>query len=176
VQQDGVQSLTAPSVFAVSGKTAAVEIKEERGSDWTGIQFNYLTQPIGLKLSTESTTEIRTVDQTLQNQRSEDRFVVYDGDTQIKAIGHDAGGYYYQMTSLKNVPQPDPANPTSIDQILNNPNRTAEQPTANAVPGKPGFVFSPYTNQIVDVRDIPQGILVADPNFPAEEKKFFRVP
>lgn len=47
---------------------------------------------------------------------------------------------------------------------------------ANKVPGKEGFVFSPYNNKVVDVRDIPSGTLVADPTFPQSEKKYFRVP
>lgn len=51
-----------------------------------------------------------------------------------------------------------------------------EIPVAKPTPGKEGFVFSPFNNQIVDVRDIPSGTLVADPTFPVEEKKFFRVP
>lgn len=47
---------------------------------------------------------------------------------------------------------------------------------ANKVPGKEGFVFSPYNNKVIDVRDIPSGTLVQDPTFPASEKKYFRVP
>jgi hypothetical protein len=47
---------------------------------------------------------------------------------------------------------------------------------ANKVPGKDGFVFSPYNNKVVDVRDIPSGTLVQDPTYPAAEKKYFRVP
>lgn len=47
---------------------------------------------------------------------------------------------------------------------------------ANPVPGKDGFVFSPYNNKLVDVRDIPSGTLVQDPTYPASEKKYFRVP
>jgi hypothetical protein len=47
---------------------------------------------------------------------------------------------------------------------------------ANKVPGKEGFVFSPYNNKVVDVRDIPTGTLVQDPTYPAAEKKYFRVP
>jgi len=62
----------------------------------------------------------------------------------------------------------------------NNPKPTVqprrEYDVANKVPGKEGFVFSPYNNKIVDVRDIPTGTLVQDPTFPAAEKKFFRVP
>ncbi len=51
-----------------------------------------------------------------------------------------------------------------------------EYDVANKVPGKEGFVFSPYNNKIVDVRDIPTGTLVQDPTFPAADKKYFRVP
>lgn len=47
---------------------------------------------------------------------------------------------------------------------------------ANKVPGKDGFVLSPYNGKVVDVRDIPSGTLVQDPTYPAAEKKFFRVP
>ena len=47
---------------------------------------------------------------------------------------------------------------------------------ASKVPGKEGFVFSPYNNKVVDVRDIPSGTLVQDPTYPASEKKYFRVP
>lgn len=47
---------------------------------------------------------------------------------------------------------------------------------ANPVPGKEGFVFSPYNNKLVDVRDIPSGTLVRDPTYPDTEKKYFRVP
>lgn len=62
-------------------------------------------------------------------------------------------------------PAPDP--PAVVEGVY---------PVAVAVPGKPGFVFSPYNNGIVDVRAIPSGTLVSDPGYPAEEKKFFRVP
>lgn len=47
---------------------------------------------------------------------------------------------------------------------------------ANPIPGKDGFVFSPYNNKVVDVRGIPSGVLVQDPNFPDDTTKRFRVP
>lgn len=47
---------------------------------------------------------------------------------------------------------------------------------AKAIEGKPGYVTGPDSGKIIDVRDIPAGTLVADPTFPAEEKKYFRVP
>lgn len=37
-------------------------------------------------------------------------------------------------------------------------------PTAVSVPGKPGFVYNPYTNDHVNVKGIPPGKLVRDPD------------
>lgn len=47
---------------------------------------------------------------------------------------------------------------------------------AKAIEGKPGYVTGPDSGKVIDVRDIPPGTLVADPTFPVEEKKYFRVP
>ncbi|MCX6864691.1 MAG: hypothetical protein NTV46_00480, partial [Verrucomicrobia bacterium] len=49
-------------------------------------------------------------------------------------------------------------------------------PVAATVDGRPGFVASPFNGKIIDVRDVPSGTLVADPTFPASEKKYFRIP
>jgi hypothetical protein len=49
-------------------------------------------------------------------------------------------------------------------------------PTAIPVPGKAGFVFSPYNNKLIDVQGFAPGTLVADPTYPASERKHFRVP
>lgn len=49
-------------------------------------------------------------------------------------------------------------------------------PVARPVPGKPGQVFSPYNNKIINVEGFPSGTLVADPTFPPSEKMHFRVP
>ena len=46
-----------------------------------------------------------------------------------------------------------------------------EIPFGRPVPGKPGFVFSTFGNNILDVRGIPPGTLVQDPTYPAGEKK-----
>ena len=56
------------------------------------------------------------------------------------------------------------------------PPKPAEFPTAQALPDREGFVLSPYNNKIIDVRGIQSGTLVADPGFPPDEKKFFRIP
>ncbi|MFN6018240.1 MAG: hypothetical protein ACK49N_11740 [Verrucomicrobiota bacterium] len=68
---------------------------------------------------------------------------------------------------------------TSSTSPSEKPATTVKKPEysyASKVPGKEGFVFSPYNNKVVDVRDIPSGTLVQDPTYPAAEKKYFRVP
>ena len=66
-------------------------------------------------------------------------------------------------------PEPEPPEPEPLP-----PKRNV--PVARAVPGRPGFVFSPFNNKLIDVEGIPSGRMVADPHYPAEEKKYFRVP
>ncbi len=81
-----------------------------------------------------------------------------------------------QQTELTNQ-QTLPGNQTQ-NTIVEPPvvTKTSDYPFANPVPGKVGFVFSPYNNKLVDVRDIPSGTLVQDPTYPLTEKKYFRVP
>ncbi|MGA0846724.1 MAG: hypothetical protein ACO3RV_09300 [Luteolibacter sp.] len=88
-----------------------------------------------------------------------------------------------QVTQTE-APVNPPAGPQSVQvnppqEQVQAPAPTIERkdyPFANKIPGKNGFVFSPYNNKVVDVRDIPTGTLVQDPTFPASEKKYFRVP
>jgi hypothetical protein len=47
-----------------------------------------------------------------------------------------------------------------------------EYRTAAAIPGKPGFLFNPWTNGEVDVRGVPPGSLVRDPKDPNPDHKF----
>jgi hypothetical protein len=49
-------------------------------------------------------------------------------------------------------------------------------PVAKPVPGKDGFVFSPFNNHPIDVKGFKSGTLVSDPRFQLSERKFFRVP
>ena len=83
-----------------------------------------------------------------------------------------------QADATQNLPETTTSNTTTTQQTTTpstEPKRT-EYAVANKVPGKEGFVFSPYNNKVVDVRDIPSGTLVQDPTYPASEKKYFRVP
>ncbi|MES2921621.1 MAG: hypothetical protein V4819_08745 [Verrucomicrobiota bacterium] len=54
--------------------------------------------------------------------------------------------------------------------------KRADYPVASKVPGKEGYVFSPFNNKLIDVKDMPSGTLVSDPTYPESAKKFFRVP
>lgn len=51
-----------------------------------------------------------------------------------------------------------------------------ELPVAGKVPGREGYVFSPFNNKLIDVRNIPSGTKVADPTYPESAMKHFRVP
>ena len=64
--------------------------------------------------------------------------------------------------------------PTSPPQPPSKPRN--EYVYANKVPGREGFVFSPYNNKVIDVRGYTSGQLVMDPTYPPSEKKYFRVP
>ena len=72
-------------------------------------------------------------------------------------------------------PATDPTNPPT-EKIKAPVEPKRDYAVANKVPGKEGFVFSPYNNKVVDVREIASGTLVTDPTYPTAEKKFFRVP
>jgi len=49
-------------------------------------------------------------------------------------------------------------------------------PVAEPAPGQPGKVISPFNGQLIDVSGMEPGSLVADPTYPPEAKKHFRVP
>ncbi len=49
-------------------------------------------------------------------------------------------------------------------------------PVAEPAPGQPGKVISPFNGKLIDVSGMEPGTLVADPTYPPEAKKHFRVP
>lgn len=79
-----------------------------------------------------------------------------------------------QEEALNKPADPGPVNNPDAPPATPKPKQNV--PTAQPVPGKEGYVFSPFNQKIVDVREIPSGTLVADPTYPASEKKHFRVP
>ncbi len=52
----------------------------------------------------------------------------------------------------------------------------SEIPVAQPVPGRDGFVFSPFGNRLVDCQGMASGTLVYDPYDTEEPRKRFRVP
>jgi hypothetical protein len=72
---------------------------------------------------------------------------------------------------LKHEPEPEPEPEPPVGKPPAGP-----RPVAIPVPGKEGFVFSPYNNKVIDVKGFAPGTLVADPTYPMSERKFFRVP
>jgi hypothetical protein len=44
------------------------------------------------------------------------------------------------------------------------------------VPGRDGYVFSPYGNRVVDCQGLASGTLVYDPYYMEEPRRKFRVP
>ena len=79
---------------------------------------------------------------------------------------------------------PGPATGEKSEEPASKPTKASERPAvtekkppiAEPVADKPGYVKSPFSGQIIDVRGIPAGAMVADPMYPASEKKHFRVP
>ena len=68
--------------------------------------------------------------------------------------------------------QPDIDPPAGVPPV----HRRETYPTALPVPGRAGLVFSPFDNRLIDVEGFAPGTLVADPAYPREARKFFRVP
>lgn len=113
----------------------------------TGPQKTALT-PEQLKAKQEQEAKQKTQDELKKKE-----------DTNVSGVSETSG----EVTPSTNDPKP-------------KEQKTGDYSFANKVPGKEGFVFSPYNNKVVDVRDIPSGTLVQDPTYPASEKKYFRVP
>ncbi len=99
-------------------------------------------------------------------------------ETQAAQTPPTDGSLITETTDSSIKPNDKPATTTTTG-TADKPATAAKKPEysyASKVPGKEGFVFSPYNNKVVDVRDIPSGTLVQDPTYPAAEKKYFRVP
>jgi hypothetical protein len=68
-------------------------------------------------------------------------------------------------------PQPQPQPPEALPAP-----KKFTYPVALAVPGREGYVLSPFNQRLVDASGFKSGALVADPHYPLSDKKFFRVP
>ncbi|WP_156817094.1 hypothetical protein [Rubritalea marina] len=96
---------------------------------------------------------------------NEQQVINDEGQRQLEAARQNMG----LESQFPDYQQPAPNQPTV------NRGGTVTYPYATKVPNRPGFVFNPYTQNQVDVRGIPSGTLVLDPNDNNTANKF-RVP
>lgn len=185
----GTELVTEPSVTARDGQSATIEIINEKGqNDWTGLKHELNGSFTGLKLVGPDKSEKRPETAEDTAWLSESQYALYPGDTQVQLVSSKNGKHIYRFLTVTSIdaagrpldrdgnlvetpqePQPEaPRNPT----LANNNG----YPTASQVPGKAGFVFSPFNNKVIDVGGMPSGSLVMDPTAPAAEQKMFRVP
>ena len=120
---------------------------------------------------TKTEAELKAEEQKLKEKQKKEA-----ATETTSADGTSTTGTDTTESSIKPTDKPASSATTSP---ADKPATTVKKPEysyASKVPGKEGFVFSPYNNKVVDVRDIPSGTLVQDPTYPAAEKKYFRVP
>lgn len=188
----GTNLMTEPSVTARHGQNATIEIIREKivgnQADWTGLKHEITGSFTGLKLVGSDKTEKRPETEDDSAWLSESQFALYPGETHLQLLSSKNGSHTYRLLTatpidatgrpldrdgkLAETPQePQPNTPQNPPLAANSP-----APTASQVPGKAGFVFSPFNNKVIDVGGVPSGTLVMDPTYPSAEKKMFRTP
>lgn len=107
---------------------------------------------------------------------SPDQQVIQEQRENLKAV---------EKTKKKVIPKEPAPSTTEPGEVTDNPvvtpkppveEKRNEIPVAGKVPGREGYVFSPFNNKLIDVRNIPSGTKVADPTYPESAMKHFRVP
>jgi hypothetical protein len=192
-QQPQAQLVTQPSVCAREGELATVEMIRETMADgesgWTGIKSAYQANRTGMKVVANDHSEQRPTSPEEATWIVDTDFAVSPGDTHMQLLSSRDGSYQYRLLTVTPVDATGRPLGNVDDVVFEDPDAAAADqapstrpaagnpaPVANRVPGSPRFVVSPYSNQPVDVEGIPPGTLVADPSFPATERKYFRVP
>lgn len=120
---------------------------------------------------TKTEAELKAEEQKLKEKQKKEA-----ATETTSADGTGTTGTDTTESSIKPTDKPASSATTSPAEKPATTVKKPEYSYASKVPGKEGFVFSPYNNKVVDVRDIPSGTLVQDPTYPAAEKKYFRVP
>lgn len=180
----GNQLTTAPSVTALDGQNATIEMIRETVQDgttsWNGVRYSMSASRTGLKVVGKDQSEFRPApgDTSSSGWVGEADIVVYPGQHQIERVSARKGEYQYRIVGMTTMDETGrPLNSDeSVSPPASHPITPEDIPIAAAIPEAPGMVYSPFNQKIVDVRDIPSGTLVKDPSFPAEDKKYFRVP
>lgn len=188
----GTELVTEPSVTARDGQSATIEIINEKGpNDWTGLRHELSGSYTGLKLTGSDKSEKRPESAEETAWHSENQYALYPDETDVQLVSSRNGKHTYRFLTTTSIdatgrPIPNGRATAEEDTVYTDPDAPAgttpqpaingTHPTASQVPGKAGFVFSPFNNKIVDVAGLPSGTLVADPTCPPEENKRFRVP
>jgi hypothetical protein len=182
----GNKLTTAPSVTALDGQNATIEMIRETVQDgtssWNGVKYSMSASRTGLKVVGKDQSEFRPApgDTSSSGWVGEADLVVYPGQHQIERVSARKGEYQYRIVGMTTMDEA--GRPLNSDESVSppppvpNPIPPGEIPIAAAIPEAPGMVYSPFNQKVVDVRGVPSGTLVQDPSFPAQEKKYFRVP
>lgn len=165
----GVQVTTMPSITTRESQPATIEIVKEEESGWTGTKVDVDGERTGLAILTRDTVQYRPDDHPKPYLQDTRYSVLSDGVPEISLVGEKDDEFMYRVLTAELID-------ATGRPIRDGGGEGGVQPVASPVPGSPGMVFSPFNNKVVDVRGLPPGTLVADPHYPAEEKKFFRVP
>ena len=155
-------------VPAVAEKPAEVSAPEEEDSSSTGLSGWWNQNKKEEKVAEVKPAEARAAEP--KPQAAEPKKPSFWES--IKGDGSDADSEDQKVakTKVKETPA------AAVQKTAPAPQRNGDYATATKVGAIDGYVNSPYNNRWVNVKGVPSGSLVADPRFPLEEKKFFRVP
>jgi len=170
-QRSDTTVMALPSVTLRNGEESTVEIIKQKGDDdWTGIKVDLVAEPMGLGMVSRDTVRIRPEESPGVRMQNTGRAALMDGESHVSVVGENDGITTYRMLSVEKI--------TATGHPWRSPGSAADgtHAVAEALAGQEGMVISPFSGNVVDVRGIPAGTLVADPTFPMEERKFFRVP
>lgn len=167
--QPGASVVQAPNVTMREMQESTIDIIKGTPTEWTGTRISIEAERGGLSILAKDTTEYRPEDHSTPPVRNTSQSVVRDGEPQLSLVSNRDGSAFYRVLTLERIDATGrPAN--------ENDGSEDGPPVAKALPDKPGFVLSPFNNQLIDVRDLPSGSLVRDPTYPASERKIFRIP
>ena len=159
-KQPGVKVTAAPSIMIKDAQPGDIALVSGDNTNWTGTRISLEVQHSGLAIIAKDRVEYRPETSASSGIRNSGQGVYLSGDPQISLVGVRDGDHLYRVITLEDIA----ATGAPLGLI------------ATPVPGKPGFVTSPHSGKIINVQGIPSGTLVADPTFPQEERKLFRVP
>lgn len=173
-QRKDVDLVTTPNFVTKETLPGEVEITRGDGKGrWTGIRLEVEPERIGLGWFSRENLQYRPDGHPEAHLQRSGWWFINDGSSDLALVGERDGRFTYRIITLEEI---DASGAPVRGDRNHAESARSSPPIAAPVPGKAGFVFSPYNNRLIDVTDLPSGTLVADPTFPAAERKHFRVP